>query len=145
MKPFGHSCKKAFYILNTLIPLLLGFGIYIAFRPDAIISKYTYALFGILPLSISLPYKWLQAVICGFSCDFLWAYSLTFVVGMIVGYTKRNRITVFLICLLFEVLIEILQLVGFIHGTFDIIDIIVELLAIFLALVLITKYEEYAK
>ncbi len=58
-------------------------------------------------------------------CDFLWAYSLANSLNYI-GLDKRQT---FIITLLTGVVFEVLQLLHLIRGTFDILDILAELLA----------------
>lgn len=132
-------------MLNILIPLLLGFSVYIVFRPDAIISVYIFSLLKLHPIVLCLSPEWLRIFVNNFLSDFLWAYSLTFVVSLILGYSRKNQIISFSLCFIFEAIIELLQRTKFIHGTFDIIDVFVESIAILFALVLIKKYEECTK
>ena len=145
MNVFGLTRKRTFYFLNIIIPLFLGLSVYILFRPDAIISECTYSFLNIQPTAITVSSELLRIIICYYMSDFLWAYSLTFIVVLILGYSKKNLISNYLLCLVFVIVVELLQQTGLFQGIFDISDIIVEALAVFSAFVFIYYYEECAK
>lgn len=70
-------------------------------------------------------------------CDFLWAYSFAFSLT----YIELNNKETFIITLSTGVIFELLQMMHLIRGTFDILDILVELLACIICYVYRSKYE----
>lgn len=70
-------------------------------------------------------------------CDFLWAYSLAFSLT----YIELNNKETFIITLSSGVVFELLQMMHLIKGTFDILDILVELLACIVCYVYRSKHD----
>lgn len=60
----------------------------------------------------------------------------------VLGYSRKKLLLAAFLCVGFEVLLEFFQKTGLFHGTFDVFDILIEAVAICLALSLIKKYEE---
>lgn len=134
--------RLIFYILNIIIPLVLGLVLYLSFRRDSyiaiLVSKYIY-----LPISPeSLIPDGLKAFLRNFVSDILWAYALSFAVVLTIGYSKKRMWFSALICLSFIVTTELFQKIDIFHGTFDVLDILFETLSICLALLFINTYEE---
>ena len=133
---------KKTYIANIFIPIILGTIIYFVFRPDTYISIYLRQLFYIAgwnPFSIiGLNYP---AVIYlrNFGCDILWAYALVFAVHYFFDKTTRSLYLTAAICLGFDFFIELLQYINIISGTFDMMDVIVEAVATFVAVGILFK------
>jgi hypothetical protein len=67
----------------------------------------------------------------------LWAYSLTFTVFLILGFKYESLKPTLIICAVFEVSIEFLQKFGVIPGTFDFLDILLELCVTIFAVIII--------
>ena len=134
--------EKLFYGLNIIIPLVLGLIIYLLFRRDSRLFVFI-SRFCSIPSSLngSLPLP-VEAFFRNFASDMLWAYSLTCSVIFVLGYSHKNMLITFLICVCFEIVIEIMQHTSFFHGTFDVLDIILEMFSTCLALIIIKKYEE---
>ena len=134
---FMVNKKYRFYILNILIPLFLGLVIYCSIGSGILISR---LICRVLPFAC---FKggggpvWLPSMVRNFFPDMLWAYSLTFAVAAIVLGEGKYVPLVAIICSVFEVAIEISQLSGLISGTFDLLDIILELSATMVALSII--------
>ena len=130
-----NMCKKIwlFNILNIILPLFLGLYIYVLFRKETYIAVLIQELTGItFHPWFDLP-SWIEAFLRNYLSDFLWAYSLTFSVSFVLGHTA-NKAICFAICACTAVLFELFQKLNVVQGTFDIMDIIVELIAIVLAL-----------
>lgn len=70
-------------------------------------------------------------------CDFLWAYSLAFSLT----YIELNNKETLIITLSSGVVFELLQMMHLIKGTFDILDILVELLACIVCYVYRSKHD----
>lgn len=136
--------KIAFYFLNIGIPLVIGLGIYLfCYRTTYINSVFT-EVFG-----FSLPYIYFDNAfhrfITSWACDMLWAYSLTFALYLCFRVFKKPLIITSVTSSLFAIIIELLQINDVINGTFDILDIISELVAISLAVIMIKFIEKQKK
>ena len=130
--------KKLFwYILNIVIPLLIGSTIYILIRPDTYICQYFYKALCISTppeVGIFLP-TGLQTFLRCFAADILWAYALTFAVSFIL---KDERSYLY-ICIVFELIMEFIQLSPALPGTFDWLDIIFEICTTAIVSLIINK------
>ncbi len=134
----------AFYLLNIGIPLVLGLGIYLFCYKTTYINTAFTNIFG-----FSLPYIYFDNAFHRFitcwACDILWAYSLTFALYLCFRVFKKPLIITSVTSSLFAIIIELLQINGVINGTFDILDIISELVAISLAVIMIKFIEKQKK
>ncbi|MBQ4571706.1 MAG: hypothetical protein IJA80_00335 [Clostridia bacterium] len=130
--------KNLFLYANIIIPLFIGLVIYLFCYRNTYINSIFENYLG-----LSLPYLYFDNIIYHFvtcwACDILWAYSLTFSLYFCFKpFTKPLRVTSVL-SILFAVSIEVLQAVQIINGTFDIWDIILEISAISLAVIIIKR------
>ena len=134
----------AFYLLNIGISLVLGLGIYLFCYKTTYINTAFTNIFG-----FSLPYIYFDNAIYRFitcwACDILWAYSLTFALYLCFKVFKSPLIITSVTTSLFAVIIELLQINKVINGTFDILDIISELVAISFAIIIIKCFEKQKK
>lgn len=127
-----------FSICNILFPLLIGATIYFLFVPTAHISVMLYMLLG---KNLSIDHIDLSGTfITCFMADYLWAYALFFLVLLIYAQKRNDIRIVIIVCAGFEILIEFLQLTPIIDGTFDYFDIIVEIIANFMGIVVMAAY-----
>lgn len=134
--------RYLFYGFNIAIPLLCGLYLYLALRPDAYVSIFI-SKFIPLPIFPSSSFqRGIVAVLQNFASDMLWAYSLGFAVMLVLGYSRKNLFSAALLCVGFEVLLEVLQKAGLFHGTFDFLDILLEAITVCLALIHIKMFEE---
>lgn len=143
MKPDNtRRCRRfLFYSINTILPLLIGGAVYIGVRGDTYISGFIYRITGIQFRQIVLP-AWLAFTARNFLSDFMWAYSLAFALSVVFRYSRRNTMVVLGMSFTFVVTIEFLQKTRAFSGTFDVFDILLESIAIILALVFIKWFEE---
>ena len=74
-------------------------------------------------------------------CDMAWAYALVFAVYLFTG-EEGNLGKLSAGCMIFAVITEWMQLAGFLSGTFDIWDIVLEGLAVLMAAFLIKRHKE---
>ena len=128
---------KRFWVLIILVPLFLGLTIYIFLRPTAFISKAFYHIFSISPSTIKAPDNVFWHFIKYYFCDFLWAFSLSATVSLIIGIEKKKLVISFLVCSIVAICTEFFQLQGFIFGTFDILDVLIEIIGVILPLMII--------
>ncbi len=131
-----------FYMGNICTALLVGSIFYLLFRPTTYISLAFYELFNLEWHDIFFLPEVLKEILCNFIPDILWAYALTFSVCFIFSDDNNNFILLAIVCVAFEILIESLQGFGVITGTFDPIDIFLELCSTALALMNIKKHKE---
>jgi hypothetical protein len=132
--------KNTVLVFAVHIGLALGLGIayYALFRPEARVTLWLARILRQPMLGrAALPDTWLTRLIHWHLADFLWAYALTFslyLVRLLFGSAARWT---FPACLTGAVVMELLQLLGFAGGTFDIWDIAAQVLATLAARLLI--------
>ena len=117
--------KKEFILLNVIAPVLFGAILYYLFFPDAVFVRLIDNLLGSsyhIPVNVD---NILIKLIRFYFLDFLWAYALMSAVILIF----KNDSRVFVIILIFEIFLELIQLLPSIRGTFDVCDIGIEILA----------------
>ena len=117
--------KKEFILLNVIAPVLIGAILYYLFFPEAVFVRLIDNLLGSsyhIPVNVD---NILIKLIRFYLLDFLWAYALMSAVILIF----KNDSRVFVIILIFEIVIELIQLLPSIRGTFDVCDIGIEILA----------------
>lgn len=119
--------KKLLYYCHILVPLSAGLFIYLIYRPEAWITR-LFAKINIITIS-AIPQNIFEKFVCNYGGDLLWAHSLTFFIAYFLPNRKEKGIAVLLICMAVEVSFEVSQLlVSSMHGTFDVIDIFLEVL-----------------
>lgn len=117
--------KKEFFLLNVIAPVLIGAILYYLFFPEAVFVRLIDNLLGSsyhIPVNVD---NILIKLIRFYFLDFLWAYALMSAVILIF----KNDSRVFVIILIFEIVLELIQLLPSIRGTFDVCDIGIEILA----------------
>ena len=117
--------KKEFILLNVIAPVLIGVILYYLFFPEAVFVRLIDNLLGSsyhIPVNVD---NILIKLIRFYLLDFLWAYALMSAVILIF----KNDSRVFVIILIFEIVLELIQLLPSIRGTFDVCDIGIEILA----------------
>ena len=122
--------KKEFILLNVIAPVLIGAILYYLFFPEAVFVRLIDNLLGSsyhIPVNVD---NILIKLIRFYFLDFLWAYALMSAVILIF----KNDSRVFVIILIFEIVLELIQLLPSIRGTFDVCDIGIEILASILAI-----------
>ena len=131
---FTQKTNKIFLVCNILIPLIVGTYIYIFWDSDSYFGNFVRS---VLSISNTAPDSNIARIMRNWGCDFLYAYALLFAL-----YASTRTISVS-ICYAAacSVGLELLQLiqVDFIKcGTFDIVDIVIEIIAIWFAATLIS-------
>lgn len=117
--------RIVFSIINIIIPLIIGLFIYILFVPTSHISEFVYLCIGRSLYIGSVPTKFITCYLA----DCLWAYALFFLIFVVYAQKLNDIWCVLLVCVGFEILMEHLQLTPIVDGTFDVLDMIVEVLA----------------
>ena len=122
---FMKERSVVFYIIHVLAPLAIGCLIYYVFCPDVYFVDVIDRIVGCgFHIKITTDYLFVK-LIRFYIFDVLWAYSLTFAVFGIAGCMFYREILLTGI-IGFEILMESLQTVPAIPGTFDIWDMVLE-------------------
>ena len=131
-KEMRLSRKNRLYAANVIVPLLCGLFIYLTAAEDTLVSAFLPALRSLLPV-IDYP-----SVIRNFAADFLWAYALFFCLRLSLGDELCGRYGIYALLLAAAValILECLQMTKILPGTFDMLDIITELTAAAVALLI---------
>ena len=121
--------KRVLYILHALAALFLGLMYYLIRRPEILVCRIIFHL-----TKLQFPQAWdlfphpLLRITDGHLADFLWAYALTFSVGA-VYYGKNNWRVGLVMCLAADCIMELMQGFRLLSGTFDWMDILVQISA----------------
>ena len=131
--------KVKIFVFNVFIPILIGFTYYYLFCPDTMVVKKIDAIFAFryhikIPNS-NLVFKFIR----NYLLDAIWSYSLTNCLFIILDKTLNAHKKSIILSIFLSVIMELLQLTNIVKGTFDIFDIIVEVIAILLASIIIGK------
>ena len=136
--------KAAALLLNAGIALALGLACYLLFRPDAAIARVIYLLLG-----IENPPKWAfsinSSLIRNYAADFLWAYALTCALNIIAIENRGKMGALFALSIFLGCTVELLQGAGITIGTYDPLDIAIQICAAIIAeaITLITLGKRY--
>lgn len=130
--------KKLFIFFNIIIPLSLGLVIYLFCYETTYITTCFEAVF-----EYTLPYFYSDSIIyqiltC-WACDILWAYSLTFSLFLCLKNFNHALLLSSALSAILSLTIEILQIPHIVNGTFNVLDIIFELTAIIVAVILLKR------
>ena len=133
--------RNSLFALNIILPLICGLFIYLTKVERTYLSDFLSDIRSFLPV-ISYPY-----IIRNFACDFLWSYSLFFCLRLTLGEKLKgeHNLTVILVTGVVAIILEAIQLIKTIPGTFDLLDILVELIAIATAYLVTTIIERRFK
>ena len=130
---------RKYYVINMCLPLIIGAFFYLLFRPDILLSRTIYAIFNIRPFYLlydRIIENAIGRLLVNYLCDFLWAYSLAWsllYLKSIFGYSMRKTICY---CIVTDCIMELLQLIDYMGGTFDYYDIVIQILATLVALII---------
>lgn len=135
--------KILFWISNITIPLLLGLWIYLRRTSDTYVSLAVRELFRAAQLP-EIPLRPVNHMFSRFArnflCDMCWAYSLVFCIAPIADPTQTHINRSVWISSLFAVSLELMQCFPFVGGTFDVLDLVVEVIACAAAGMMIKKF-----
>ena len=131
----NYNCKKyLFLIFNTVVPLTSGLAIYFFMKSGTFINTFSGIDFHYVPKTV------LGLFIVNWFCDFLWAYALVFAVYTVLSPFKSKLLFSCVISVLLGLILEIMQGVNILSGTFDWWDIIIEFVAIVTATIILKNY-----
>ncbi len=135
-------CKRNYLICiaNIGLPLLIGAVIYIMLSEDLLFMKW---LFNDISLCdsfhIDMSQNKILQIIRFYIPDMLWSYSLFFGILFTLKIKASNRLTAFVIGIAFISIMEFIQIHPSVSGTFDVMDLIVEIIAIAVAVFVAEK------
>ncbi len=133
--------KNKFMYINISVSMIIGSLIYYLISPEVIFVEKISSMTG---WKVNIGYENnVIKIIRSYVPDILWAYALMFSLVVITGNKTAGIWKMYIVAALFSTIIEMLQLTGMFKGTFDIVDIIVELMAEIIAVFIIkVHYEE---
>ena len=126
------SRRNSLYAVNVIIPLVCGLFIYLTRIESNFLSSSLPGIRSVLPV-IRYP-----ILIKNFAADFLWAYSLFFCLRLTLGDLLKGKysLTVIILAAFVSLLVETLQIANWFPGTFDPLDMVVELISVVFALLI---------
>lgn len=134
----NYNCKKyLFLIFNTVVPLTSGLAIYFFMKSGTFINTFSGIDFHYIPKTV------LGLFIVNWFCDFLWAYALVFALYIVLSPFKSKLLFSCVISVLLGLILEIMQGVNILSGTFDWWDIIIEFVATVTATIILKNYCSY--
>ena len=137
-KVYSIGC---FEVVNVVFPLLAGGFIYLYFYQNVVFARVIGGIIGDINIQQNVPLSISEKVIRNYFADAFWSYALAMSVSYIYGYEIRYVRRVLLISIGFSVICELLQLFRVFEGTFDVLDIVTEIAAIIVAVLIIKRYK----
>ena len=124
--------RNVLFTVNIIIPLIIGLFIYLTKPSSTYLSDFLLGFRSVLP-TIGYP-----EIIDFYACDFLWAYSMFFCFRLTLGDALKGKhnLTVIMVTGVVAIILETLQLIKGVPGTFDLMDIVTELIAVTVAFLL---------
>ena len=122
--------NRVFLLVNIIFPLLVGAVIYWFTSTDVIFVEAVRSFWGMPRHTwISNTDGGIFRIIRYYLSDILWAYALVFALYFSIGNSAARVKTAFAIAVVFSAVMEVIQLSPVIPGTFDMNDILVEVMA----------------
>ena len=130
-----------FLIANIVVPILLGAVFYYLYSSDVLFVKKIDWILG-LNIHFDIEYKkhMFLRFVRNYLLDMFWVYSLFFTLFLIIGKNSAKVWKVFFIAFSFSAIMEILQMIPCVSGTFDFYDVVFEFLAEVIAVFVIKLY-----
>lgn len=133
--------KKTIILLNVIIPILIGAIIYYFFSPNVLFVRYIDDKLGIAFHFVNaIDENEVLQFVRYYFLDMLWAYALVFALYGIMDNNSANLVKIFLMTCLFSTVMELLQITPLANGTFDMGDVILEMVAEVIAVFIIKKH-----
>ena len=130
--------KKKFIYANISIPILAGSLLYYVTSPQVIFAQNIDRLLGV-SLHVGMENTFVVNL-RSYMPDMLWAYALVFSLMLVTGNKTAYVWKMFVIAGMFSTIMEVLQVTGCVKGTFDVMDIIVEIIAELMAVFIIKRH-----
>ena len=135
MRMFSSAIAKKrakVLLLHTSVALVLGLIVYLIFRPDAGIARLIYRIPGLNAPNITFA-EGNGIFLRHYLADFLWAYALTISLNLISIETPGKMGAMFALSLFVGCIVELLQGAGILFGTYDPMDIVIQICAAIIA------------
>ena len=132
-----------FFMVCVLLPLLLGGILYYIFCPNVFFVKCIDSVTGIEVHLRPDMNNLIMRLVRFYGFDIIWAYSFTNMFFILVSILHNWRNRYILIPTVFVSSIELLQKTDIMHGTFDYIDIVVQIIGSLFAMVIINILKQY--
>ena len=139
---------KKWFMFMVLCPLFLGAAFYYIFCPDVFFVTWIDTFTGIYAHITDIPVgNPVLGFIRSYLLDFVWAFAFAAMIYLLTYKEKKLRWLVLIIPVITGVIMEVLQLHGLISGTYDVFDIIIEIIGAILAftIVLLRMGDNYEK
>lgn len=121
--------QKLWWIgLHIAVPLIMGAVIYYLISPEVIFIK-MFSMSGEIPEPFTLNQShMIHRFVRNYFLDMLWAYALMNTLIFLIGNSSSTIKISVSIAVIFTVILEGVQLTSFVSGTFDVWDIMVEII-----------------
>ena len=121
--------RNCLFAVNIIVPLVFGLFIYLTKTERTYISDFLSVFRSVLP-TINYP-----NIIRNYASDFLWTYSMFFCLRLTLGdeLKGKHNLTVMALTGVVAIILESIQLIKAVPGTFDLLDIVAEFIAIAVA------------
>ena len=119
--------KKIFIYANISLPILVGSLFYYVTSRQVIFAQNIDRLLGV-SLHVGTENTFVVNL-RSYMQHMLWAYALLFSLMLVTGNKTAYVWKMFVIAGMFSTIMEVLQVTGCVKGTFDVMDIIVEIFA----------------
>ena len=132
-----------FFMVCVLLPLLLGGILYYIFCPNVFFVK---CIDSVTEIEVHLRpdmNNLIMRLVRFYGFDIIWAFSFTNMFFILVSILHNWRNRYILIPIVFVSSIELLQKTDIMHGTFDYIDIVVQIIGSLFAMVIINILKQY--
>lgn len=124
------------FFINIFLPLAVGLCIYLFFCKGTYINS-------VLGVEFNFTFNsWLGVFVKSWACDILWAYALTHSLYFALYAFKHKLVISAILSVFITTAFELLQLFGKVNGTFDILDILFQIAAVFSAVQVIKRREK---
>ena len=131
--------KKKLIYANISIPILAGSLLYYVTSPQVMFVQNIDRLLGV-SLHVGMENTFVVNL-RSYMPDMLWAYALVFSLMLVTGNKTADVWKMFVIAGMFSTIMEVLQVTGCVKGTFDVMDIIVEIIAELMAVFIIKRHD----
>lgn len=131
---------KIFCLINILLSLIIGGIIYYLDGNGTYIGNLLYCVLGYHNINFTIP-----SIFRNWGCDFLWAYAFSFAMLMSLYSSEAPYKKTFLVVFFCTILLEGTQKFFCYYATFDWFDIVFQILASVIALLIYYFIDNYQR
>lgn len=128
--------KLQVFLRDIFLPLFVGLCTYLLFYKGTYINS---------ALGVESDFTFNSSLVVfvkSWLCDILWAYAMTYALYLALFAFKHKILFSAIISICVATVFELFQLFGCVDGTFDILDIVFQFLAVFFAVIIIKRREK---